>query len=95
MQNFRNANLIAVLFKSSSVNVENACFEGATLTDADISGFDLSKVTGLDVNPIRSTKKHPVVSDDFRSKPCMAFKDQCPSNVQYLTPPVGRTVMSD
>jgi len=93
--NFRNANLIAVLFKSSSVDVENACFEGANLGGADISGFDLSKVTGLDLNQIRSTKKHPDVSDDFHPKPCMAFKDLCPTNIQYQTPPASRAKKGD
>ena len=82
--NFRMAKLNAVTFKSSSVNVENACFEGADLAGADISGFDLTKVAGLSVEQINSTKSHPVVPANFRPKPCQRFDELCPRNAKAL-----------
>jgi uncharacterized protein YjbI with pentapeptide repeats len=83
--NFRYAILRNVIFKKDNgwVNVENACFENADLAHADISGFDLSNVTGLTVEQINSTDQHPVVPPAFQSKPCVAFEALCKLNAMY------------
>jgi uncharacterized protein YjbI with pentapeptide repeats len=78
--NFRNANLSNVIFKRNEyhfVDVENACFEGATLTGADISGFDLDKVTGLTPEKIQTAKVRPDVPATYSSKPCQSYRDLC------------------
>jgi uncharacterized protein YjbI with pentapeptide repeats len=79
--NFRKARLANVLFQKDHgvVNVENACFEGADITNADISGFDLSKAAGLTKEQIALSGSHPAVPADFKVLSCKSFESLCPS----------------
>jgi uncharacterized protein YjbI with pentapeptide repeats len=79
--NFRKARLANVQFQKDHgiVDVENACFEDADITGADISGFNLSRAAGLKQEQVVLSGSHPPVPSDFKVLPCKSFESLCPS----------------